>query len=84
MKTLALLALAALLAACAPNRAEQLPSGDYTVRSYGRLFGIEQTKVDNWNVATRNCPKGYILFNERVDRDVDGLYREWEYGCIAE
>ena len=84
MKTLALLVSAAILAACAPNLAAQLPSGDYTVRTYGRLFGIEQTKVDNWDVATRTCPRGYILFSERLGQDVDGLYREWEYGCIAE
>ena len=85
MKPLALLAGAAvILAACAAaNTSAQLASGDYTVKSYSRLFGLENTKAENAEVATRTCPDGFILLNEQIARDAEGLYRQWQYGCLT-
>jgi hypothetical protein len=72
-----------LLGACSPVLEEALPNGDHVVTTYGRLRGIEGTKWDNREAALTTCPDGYLVLNERLGRDSEGLYRRWEYGCLA-
>ena len=75
---------ALLLASCAPPQIEEaLPRGDRAVTTYGRVFGLEATVHNNREAALNACPEGYVILDESFGRDEDGLYRRWEYGCLA-
>jgi hypothetical protein len=74
--------LLSLLAACSPVYQAELPSGYLAVTSYSRLSGINGAQDTNTMVALRNCPKGFVLIEERFGTDADGLYREWTYDCV--
>ena len=72
-----------LLAGCAPTEQITLPKGDFEVTTHSRLFGLEATKAHNEQAASRTCPEGYIVLNEKVGQDAEGNYRRWEFGCLS-
>lgn len=71
-----------LLAGCSPTFYEDHPNGDHVVTTYGRLSGIEGTKASNRDAALATCPDGYLLLDEQLGRDSQGLYRRWKFGCL--
>jgi len=72
-----------LLAGCAPTEQITLPKGDFEVTTHSRLFGLEGTKANNEHAASRTCPEGYIVLNEKIGQDAEGNYRRWEFGCLS-
>jgi hypothetical protein len=77
------LALAAMLAGCAPPQiTETTPTGDHVVTTWSRVFGLKATKWNNVEAARQACPDGYILLGEEIGQDSEGNYRRWEYGCL--
>ena len=49
------------------------------------VFLVVQRRLDSFRfeAALTTCPDGYLLLNERLGSDSEGLYRRWEYGCLA-
>jgi len=75
--------LTPIVAACTPVVEDDLPNGNHIVQTYSRLRGIEGTQADNAQIARERCPDGFLLLKEQLGSDDEGLYRRWEYGCLA-
>jgi hypothetical protein len=78
-----LLLAAAACGGCTPVVEDELPNGNRIVQTYSRLEGIEGTRADNEKIARERCPDGFLLLKEQIGSDDEGLYRRWEYGCLA-
>jgi hypothetical protein len=71
------------VAGCTPILEDELPNGNRIVQTYSRLKGIDGTQADNARIARARCPDGFLLLREQIASDNEGLYRRWEYGCLA-
>ncbi|HEY0526548.1 MAG TPA: hypothetical protein VGD08_24350 [Stellaceae bacterium] len=75
--------LATAVAGCTPIVENELPNGNRIVQTYSRLRGIDGTQADNERIARERCPDGFLLLKEQIGSDDEGMYRRWEYGCLA-
>jgi hypothetical protein len=81
---LLMLTLAAALAACAPTYVEETPTGDRSVTTYARGFGLGATSLNNREAVLEACGKDEpIVFDEKLGIDANGRYRRWNFGCVA-
>jgi hypothetical protein len=71
-------------AGCAPTFRSDTARGDHYVTTYSRLFGLKATILNNEEAALAACaPDGYVLFDEKIGTDDNGVYRRWNFGCVA-
>jgi hypothetical protein len=84
MRRLLLTAALAGLAGCAPSYLTEVRPGDRVVTTYARVFGLEATKLNNREAALDACrPDNFVLFDEQIGQDDNGVYRRWRFGCVA-
>jgi hypothetical protein len=75
---------AGTLAGCAPTFLEQTASGDHYVTTYSRAFGLRATTLNNEQAAQEACGEDrYVVFDETIGTDDNGIYRRWNFGCVA-
>jgi hypothetical protein len=78
------LAALAALAACAQTYVSEEPNGDQSVTTYSRIFGLDATSLNNREAVLDACDGDEpIVFDEKLGSDANGLYRRWNFGCIA-
>jgi hypothetical protein len=72
------------LSGCAPTFRNDTAAGDHYVTTYSRLFGLKATVLNNEEAAQAACaPDQYVVFDEKIGTDDNGIYRRWNFGCVA-